>query len=133
MEATPTRDERRNKNDRTIENPDAARKEPSRLGRGVGQVLSGSFLVRPEVRRHYPYVFLIALLMWLYIANIFHVQKLHRRHDRLTEDVRELRSRSLTMSAVRMESTRRSEILKDLELRGISLRESIEPPKTISK
>ena len=86
---------------------------PSRFERYVGQML--------------------ALLMFLYIANGFHIQKLHRRHDRLTEQVKELRARSLTVSSLRMISTRQSEIIRELELRGIPLEESLSPPKVIEK
>ena len=88
---------------------------------------------RAEVRRQYPYVLFMALLMFLYIANGFHIQKLHRRHDRLTEQVKELRARSLTVSSLRMISTRQSEIIRELELRGIPLEESLSPPKVIEK
>ena len=63
----------------------------------------------------------------------FHIQKLHRRHDRLTEQVKELRARSLTVSSLRMISTRQSEIIRELELRGIPLEESLSPPKVIEK
>ena len=106
---------------------------PSRFERYVGQMLSGSFLMRAEVRRQYPYVLFMALLMFLYIANGFRIQKLHRRHDRLAEQVKELRARSLTVSSLRMISTRQSEIIRELELRGIPLEESLSPPKVIEK
>lgn len=106
---------------------------PSRLERYVGQILSGSILTRAEVRRQYPYVLFTAVLMFLYIANGFHIQKLHRRHEKLTAQVKELRARSLTVSSLRMISTRRSEILRRLEERGIPLDESVAPPKIIDK
>ncbi len=108
-------------------------RRPSRLERYVGQILSGSILTRAEVRRQYPYVLFTAVLMFLYIANGFHIQKLHRRHEKLTAQVKELRARSLTVSSLRMVSTRRSEIIRRLEERGIPLEESVAPPKIIDK
>lgn len=108
-------------------------KGPSWFERNLAQVLSGSILTRVEVRRMYPYVLFIVVLMFLYIANGYHIQKLHRRHDRLTEQVKELRSRSLTISSIRMTQTRQSEIIKQLEERGIPLEESLIPPKIIDK
>lgn len=108
-------------------------KGPSWFERNLAQVLSGSILTRVEVRRMYPYVLFIVVLMFLYIANGYHIQKLHRRHDRLTEQVKELRSRSLTLSSIRMTQTRQSEIIKQLEERGIPLEESLTPPKIIDK
>ena len=80
----------------------------------------------------YPYVLFIAVLMFLYIANGYHIQKLHRRHDRISEQIKELRSRSLTLTSIRMTATRQSEI-KELEARGIPLQESLTPPKIIDK
>ena len=108
-------------------------KDPSWFERNLAQVLSGSILTRVEVRRMYPYVLFIVVLMFLYIANGYHIQKLHRRHDRLTEQVKELRSHSLTISSIRMTQTRQSEIIKQLEERGIPLAESLIPPKIIDK
>lgn len=116
----------------------ATRKPRGRNGRpwverNVAQVLSGNILTRAEVRRMYPYVLFIAVLMFLYIANGYHIQKLHRRHDRISEQIKELRSRSLTLSSIRMTATRQSEIIKELEARGIPLQESLTPPKIIDK
>lgn len=108
-------------------------KWPSWVERNVAQVLSGNILTRAEVRRMYPYVLFIAVLMFLYIANGYHIQKLHRRHDRISEQIKELRSRSLTLSSIRMTATRQSEIIKELEARGIPLQESLTPPKIIDK
>ena len=108
-------------------------KGPSWFERNLAQGLSGSILTRVEVRRMYPYVLFIVVLMFLYIANGYHIQKLHRRHDRLTEQVKELRSRSLTISSIRMTQPRQSEIIKQLEERGNPLEESLNPPKIIDK
>ncbi|MFQ8803817.1 MAG: FtsL-like putative cell division protein [Alistipes indistinctus] len=75
----------------------------------MAQVLSGNILTRAEVRRMYPSsCCFIAVLMFLYIANGYHIQKLHRRHDRISEQIKELRSRSLTLRRSRMTATRQS-------------------------
>ena len=52
---------------------------PSRFERYVRRVISGSILADAEVQKHYPYVLFMAVLMFLYIANGFHTQKLHRQ------------------------------------------------------
>lgn len=117
------------------ETPPSSRKRrrPFRLEEYAGQVLSGNILTRAEVRRQYPYIFFMALLMLLYIANGYHIQKLHRRHDKLTEQIKELRSRSLTLSSIRMTATRQSSIIQELKARNIPLRESLTPPKVIEQ
>ncbi|HJB84983.1 MAG TPA: ABC transporter permease [Candidatus Alistipes merdigallinarum] len=112
---------------------EAAVKEPSRFERYVKQILSGSILTNAEVQKHYPYILFMVLLAFLYIANGFHMQKLHRQHDRLTAQVKELRARSLTLSSQRMIATRQSEIIRAVEERGIPLEELLAPPKIIDK
>ena len=100
---------------------------PSRFERYVRRVISGRILADAEVQKHYPYVLFMAVLMFLYIANGFHTQKLHRQHERLTARVKELRAQSLTISS------QRSEIIRELEERGIPLDELVSPPKIIDK
>lgn len=106
---------------------------PSRMERYVQQVLSGSILTHAEVRRHYPYVLFMTVLMFLYIANGFHIQKLYRQHERLSGQIKELRARSLTLSSQRMIATRQSEIIRNLKEREIPLEELVSPPKVIDK
>ncbi len=106
---------------------------PSKWKEYIGSLLSGNILSKTEVRRLYPYMLFLAFLMLLYISNVFRMQQLHRRHDALVKEVKELRAKSLTISAMRMNSTRQSEIIRELEVRGIDLQESLVPPKVIGK
>ncbi len=109
------------------------RSEPSKLSQYINWILSGNILSKAEVRKQYPYIAFMALLTFIYITNIFNNQKLYRRQDRLTTQVKELRSKSLTLSSIRMSSTRQSAILKELRERGIPLRESLSPPTVVEK
>lgn len=93
--------------------------------------ISGNILRAPEVRRSFPYALFVALLMFLYIVNGYHTQKLNRRNNRLTEQVKELRAKSLAYSELRMTATRRSRIIEELHRRGIILNESLTPPKVV--
>ena len=121
------------------DNVSATRKPRGRNGRRGSNAMCGAKCCRVTFSRVprcvvcIPYVLFIAVLMFLYIANGYHIQKLHRRHDRISEQIKELRSRSLTLSSIRMTATRQSEIIKELEARGIPLQESLTPPKIIDK
>lgn len=108
-------------------------RKPSKIERYIRQVLSGSILTQESVRKHYPYMLFMVLLMFLYIANGFHVQKLHRRHDQLSAQVKELRAKSLTIASQRMMATRQSTILEELQNREIPLEELLAPPQVIDK
>mgnify|MGYP006068725209 FL=1 len=93
--------------------------------------MSGGILRQPEVRRNLPYGLFVAFLMFLYIANGYHTQKLHRRYARLNAEVKELRTRSVSMTERRMTATRQSEIIRTLKERNIPLQESLVPPKVV--
>lgn len=108
-------------------------KKRSRFGEYLMSVLSGNILSRAEVRKVYPYLLFIAFLAFLYIGNVFRMQRLYRRHDRLTIEVRELRAKSMTIAAVKMNATRQSNIIKEIERRGLPLKESLTPNKVIKK
>ena len=95
--------------------------------------MSGNILRHPQVRHKLPYALFIAFLMFLYIANGYNTQRLHRKHNKLNEEVKELRTKSLSLTEQRMTATRQSEILKELERRGIGLVESVTPPIIIEE
>ena len=111
---------------------DAARPR-SRIAEFLLSIVSGNFLSRAEVRKTYPYLLFIAFLMLLYISNIFRMQQLYRRHERLTVQVRELRAKSLSLASQKMNATRQSRVLEELQQRGIPLHESLAPNRVIPK
>lgn len=97
----------------------------------VRSVLSGNILSRQEVGKIYPYLLLVAFLAFLYIGNVFRMQHLHRKQARLRIEVKELRAKSLTMASIKMNATRRSKIIEEVQRRGLPLRESLVPNKVI--
>lgn len=108
-----------------------AKRPPGRLRRNVRGLMSGGLLRRPDVLRKLPYVFFVLLLMLLYIANGYYTQQLNRRYTRLGDEVKELRTHSLSINEMRMTATRQSEIIRRLEAAGIELRESVVPPRVV--
>lgn len=108
-------------------------RKPSLLAKWGHSILSGSILSKEEVQKRYPYMLFIALLMLMYIANVFKMQQLYRTEASLSKQVKELRAKSLTLSSRRMDITRQSKIIKEVEDRELGLRESLSPPKVIEK
>jgi hypothetical protein len=105
----------------------------SRVGATVSALLSGNILSRSEVSRTYPFLLFVAFLAFLYIGNIFSMQKLHRENAALTREVRELRTKSMTFASARMQATRQSNIINEIRRRELPLRESLTPNKVIPK
>lgn len=113
------------------ESGESATEVPKKKENMLVSLLSGNILSKSEVARAYPYMIFVACLMFLYIANIFRTQFIYREHAQLTEQVKELRARSMTIASEKMQATRQSSIMVELGRRGIPLRESLAPNKVI--
>lgn len=115
--------------------PDASEDAPVRPRRQttLASVLSGNILSRKEVRRAYPYMIFVVIFMFFYITNAFRTQHIYRERAALAEQVRELRSRSMIVASEKMQATRQSNIIIELERRGIPLKESLTPNKVIPR
>lgn len=94
-------------------------------------IFTGNILDTEWVRKMFPYLLGFAVLLMLYIANIFHLQRLHRSQQRLENEIRELSIKAVGYSAERAQNTQRSAIVRRLEQKGIPLEEFPNPVKTI--
>jgi hypothetical protein len=103
----------------------------NRFRRNVRGFLSGGLLRRPDVLRRLPYVFITLLLMLFLIASGYRTQRINRRYIQLSNEVKELRTKSLSINEMRMTATRQSEIIKRLQEAGIELQESVVPPQVV--
>lgn len=107
---------------------------PRRRKRGgirIGQFFTGSVLSQDEFTRRLPVLVYVVFLMLLYIANGFHIQHKHSELDRITDELKQLKTEAVTTSAVRMTLTRQSEIERLLKERNIPLTLEGTPPHTI--
>ncbi|MBO5873484.1 MAG: ABC transporter permease, partial [Rikenellaceae bacterium] len=96
-------------------------------------IFLGSYIVGPHTKKMMPYIVFVTVLAILYIVNGFAINAQHRKHSQLTEQVKELRSKSRAINAIKMQEMRRSSILKRCQERGIELEESVVPPKIVKK
>lgn len=105
-------------------NQDKAKKE--RLG--VRQVLLGSIFLNKEVLRWLPVIGLLTLIGLLIISNRFKGEKILRAIVEVQEEVQELRSESVTIEAELMNMSRYSEVIRELNKRGVGLKQPDMPP-----
>lgn len=103
----------------------------SKLAEALTGLMTGNILSQKEVTKTYPYLVFVAFLAFLYIGNIFSMQRLHRQQAALAREVRELRTKSMTIASECMQATRQSNIIREIERRGIPLKESLEPNRVI--
>ncbi len=99
--------------------------------KAVKSVVTGSILGSEWVRRMWFPLLCIAVVLVVYIAHSFDIQRLHLKRQRLEREVRELRIESVARSAERVRRTRRSAIVGRLREENIPLEEFPYPVKRI--
>jgi len=111
----------------TAENKGAGKKAKRKEG-FVKSLISGSLLSERIILGNLPYVILLTVIGALYIANRFHAEKVIRRTDELQKVVKELRAEALSTSSDLMLLSKQSEVIRQVNERGLGLKELKEPP-----
>jgi hypothetical protein len=99
----------------------------------VKEIIDGTILVRENVIRQLPFLLFLTILGIIYIGNRFHAERMVRQIDNLKVEVSNLRSEQITTTSELMNISRPSEVAALVELRGLGLKESMEPPKKLKK
>ena len=94
-------------------------------------LLDGNVLTRKAVLKQGRFILLLVLIAFLSIANRNHAEKTVIRLNRLQNDVKELRARSISTSSELVRISRQSELIHLVERYGLELEESLEPPKKL--
>ena len=111
------------------EQPEKPKEKKTSLG--LKDILTGSVLTSEMVSRQLPYILFMALLAVFYIGNRYRYEKLVKKEKNLQIEVRNLRAESITTAAQLMFISKQSEVAKLCEKRGLDLKESVVPPRTI--
>ncbi len=76
-----------------------------------------------------PYFIFLGLLGIVYISNTYYAEKTTREIDKITNELKELRSEYITSKSDLMFKSKQSEVAKAVEV--MEIRESVIPPKII--
>ncbi len=106
-----------------------SKKKRSFSGRLFMEVLGGDFLAYNWVRRQINYVFFLAALALVYIANSYYAEDMSRKIDDLNRELKELHYEYISAKSELMQQTKQSTIAKRLTNSG--LKESVEPVRKI--
>ena len=113
-----------------FENINEEKEEDPRTTVGVGKsiygILGGTFLAGKKTRKLFPFIFYIAFLAVLYIANTYIAERKIRKMDEIRGELKELRFEYINTKSDLMSQTKQSSITKKLSNEG--LKESITPP-----
>jgi hypothetical protein len=97
--------------------------------RNVGSVLTGAFLSKEKAVRALPFIFFLTFITLLYIANGYYAEGQIRKQNKLTNQLKELRSEFIISKSELSDLSKQSEVAKRLEALGV--KESVEPPRKI--
>jgi cell division protein FtsL len=98
---------------------------------GFRQVVLGSIFLSRDVLNWLPIVMLLAVLGIAMISNRFKGEKILREKVVVQEQVKEMRSEATTIEAELMNMSRYSEILREVNRRGLGLKQATVPPRKI--
>lgn len=98
--------------------------------RTVGSLLSGSFLSKEQALRSLPFLLFLTVVTLFYISNGYYAEEQIRKLNRLSNDLKELRSEFIISTSDVMFISKQSEVARRSAPLGI--KESVEPPIKIT-
>jgi hypothetical protein len=104
-------------------------KGTSKVVRSILTVVSGSFLSKEITLKFLPFIFYLTFISICYIANGYYAESKIRQMNRLTNELKELRSEFIITKSDLMFISKQSEVAKAAVSLGI--KESKEPPRKI--
>lgn len=99
------------------------------LAKGLSSVFSGTFLTHEKNLKHLPFVLFLGLLALFYIANGYYADDKIREANKLSNQLKELRSEYISTTSDLMFASKQSEVAKSAEALG--LKEPVVPPMKI--
>jgi hypothetical protein len=112
----------------TTEEPKAPQ-STSKVVRSILNVISGSFLSKDITLKFLPFIFHITFLAICYISNGYYAENKIRQLNKLTSELKELRSEFIITKSDLMFISKQSEVAKSAL--GLGIKESKEPPRKI--
>ena len=96
------------------------------LAKGLSSVFSGTFLTNESTLKHLPFILFLALAAIFYIANGYYADDKIRDVNKISNELKELRSEYISTKSELMFASKQSEVAKSAEELG--LKEPVVPP-----
>lgn len=95
---------------------------------GIRDVLNGNILTKKFIQKQYGIIIMIAVLAFVYVDNRYYCETQMAKEISLKKELKDLKYESLTISAELMQISRRSNVLRMVNERGLNLIETTKPP-----
>lgn len=96
------------------------------LAKGLSSVFSGTFLTNERNLKHLPFILFLAVVAIFYIANGYYADDKIREVNKISNQLKELRSEYISTKSELMFASKQSEVAKSALPLG--LKESLVPP-----
>lgn len=108
-----------------VQKPQKPRKKGV-LAKGLSSIFSGTFLTHERNLKHLPFILFLAGLAIFYIANGYYADDKIREVNKITNQLKELRSEYISTKSELMFVSKQSEVAKTAE--KLQLKEPLVPP-----
>lgn len=99
------------------------------LAKGLSAVFSGTFLTSEKTLKNLPYIIFLAFVAIFYIGNGYYADGKIREVNKISNELKELRTEYISTKSELMFASKQSEVAKAAE--KIGLKESVVPPYKI--
>jgi Bacteriodetes cell division protein (FtsL-like) len=103
----------------------------NKVVRSVANVVSGSFLSKDATIKSLPFIFFLSFLAICYIANGYYADDQVRKANKLTNEIKELRTQYIVVKDSLVVKSKQTEVAKALAVQATGIKESVVPPKKI--
>ena len=104
----------------------------NKVVRSVANVVSGSFLSQESTVKNLPFIFFLSFLAVCYIAKGYYDDDQVRKLNRLTNEIKELRTQYIVVKDSLVIKSKQTEVAKALADQSTGIKESVVPPKKIT-
>jgi hypothetical protein len=110
---------------------ESLRTKENKVVKSVASVVSGNFLSKEATLKNLPFIFFLSFLAICYIANGYYADDQVRKVNKLTNDIKELRTQYIVVKDSLVIKSKQTEVAKALALQLTGIKESVVPPKKI--
>lgn len=103
----------------------------SKVLRSVASVVSGNFLSKEVTLKHLPFIFFLSFMAICYIANGYYADDQVRKVNRLTNEIKELKTQYIVVKDSLVVKSKQTEVAKLLAKQQTGIKQSVVPPKKI--
>ncbi len=99
--------------------------------RSFFDVINGNILINRASLKQAPFVLFLTGVALVYIANTYFAERKIRQINKISNELKELRSEFITSKSQLMFVSKQSEVAKTAEMMGLQIQESTTPPGKI--